>query len=756
MGDNAITYNHLSKLKYVDACIKEALRFEGPLTVFTRRPKKPTVLAGKYAVETDTDLACVMKKIHRDPAVWGDDADQFRPERMIPFDPAPGSWIPFGVGIRSCIGRTFAWQEMLISIALILQRFQVELADPNYVLQLKSTLTIKPAGLELRVRRRPGKADMVGLQNQGITQEKKHKHDEANGGEKKPLTVLYGSNAGTCKAFADELVAEATGFNVTVQTLDTATEHVPTDQPVVIVCPSYEGKPADNAKKFVSWLEQKSSAENLLKDVRYSIFGVGNSEWKSTFHKVPELIDELFSKLGATRFMDCGFVDVKNDPVGPWEDYLEKLLSCLGGEGKESRDEVTTMITESDSSTTLVGPKLLIGTIKDSFLIADNSVGPPKMHTEIELPKDIAYKTGDYLSILAHNSNETVRRVARRFGVSLDDSIVIKGSNKAHLKTSTPISIMELLGVRLELNTPITQRQLSKLASFTDDTKEKASLEEIGKDEKFKKSILPKRFSIIDILEDYPNCTIPFAAYLNMLKPMAMRQYSIASSPLSEQNMSAKQLTATLVYDVHTAPSYSHPSTPFQGVASCYLASLKPGARVHCMVSTTNNSNFRLPRDSSVPIIMIAAGTGLAPMRGFLEERAALLAADKNRKLGPALLYFGCRDFESDYIHRHELERWEKLGVVQVRPVFSKHGPTDQKENWKHVPDRIYSEADEVAELFNQPGAKLFLCGSTGLANSTAEVCKKIYQERRGVGEQEAARWFEKIREERYVSDVFG
>lgn len=763
IGDDAIEHKHLSQLVYLDACIKEALRYEGPITVVTRRAKDSTKLDGKYEIDTETDLVCSIKKVHRDPAVWGDDADQFRPERMIPFEPVQNSWIPFGVGMRSCIGRVFATQEILINVALILQRFQVELADPSCRLVLKSTLSIKPGGFALKVRRRPGKSDLVGLQKQGAEQEKKHekKGADISNREKKPLTVLYGSNAGTCKAFADELAAEAYGFDVKVQTPDSATEDVPTGHPVIVICPSYEGKPADNAKKFVSWLESNSSSANLLKGVQYTVFGVGNSEWKSSFHKAPKMIDEFFSKLGATRLLDAGCIDVKTDPIGPWEDYLEFLLPSLRGDEESKSEEsggISASVTASKSSADFGGPKLLIGIVRDTYAIADDSVGSPKMHTEIELPEDVTYQAGDYLSVLAHNSMDNIRRVCRRFGVSVDDSIEIQGTNKRHLRMGGPISLTELLGIRVELNNPVTQRQLSKLATFATDSKEKTSLEDLAKDETYKKGVLPQRFSALDILEDHQSCDVPFAVYLDMLKAMSMRQYSIASSPLSEKNVSKSNQTATLIYDVHKGPSMSRPTVPFEGVASGYLASLKPGAVVSCLVSTTNNGSFRLPSNPEAPIIMIAAGTGLAPMRGFIEERAALLAADKDRKLGPAFLYFGCRDFEKDYIHRAELEHWENMGAVQLRPVFSQRGPPDagDRKDWKHVNDRIYAEADEVVELFNTPGAKMLLCGSMRLADGVAEVCKKIYKERKGVGEEGAEEWLAKVKEDRYVSDVFG
>lgn len=755
LGDDALTVQHVPKLVYLDACIKETLRYGGPINALTRRPLKEQLLGGKYKVGPSDSIFGSTRGMHRDPEAWGDDCDEFKPERMIPWSNVKhGAFKPFGTGMRSCIGRAFAEQEMIITAALILQRFQVELADPEYKLRLKAALTVKPDGLFLKVRRRPGKSDMVGLQGQAAPkQEVKHHEKHTNGtSEKKPLTVLYGSNSGTCKAYADELVAQADGFDVTVLTLDAATERVPKGQPVLIICPSYEGRPADNAKKFVSWLEHNSDSTDLLNDVQYSVFGVGNSEWLDTYHKVPKDIDAYFTKFGASKITENGFVDVKDDPVGPWEDFQEKFLQKLGQAISDTDEGIIADVTTSDNATTIGAPSLLTGTVRQNTDLADASVGARKKHIEIELPSGVSYETGDYLTILAHNHVDIIRRVQRRFGLKSDDKVSVKGTKKTYLQTTAPMPVIEFLGTRVELYTPITQRQLKKLATVTNDAKEKAAIERLAEDEAYKTEVLKKRFSVLDILEDYPTCALPFASYIDMLKGMAMRQYSISSSPLSSKNFGSETLTASLSYDVHSSSEFANADREFNGVASSFLARLKPGDKIHCAVSSTNVA-FHLPKDPTVPIIMIAAGTGLAPMHGFIEERAALAAA--GRKLGPALLYYGCRDFEKDYIYKDQLEKWQADGVVQLRPAFSKKGPEGQQ-NWKYVPDRMWDERNEVADLFKD-GGKIFLCGSASkLAKSTAETCKKIYAERSGKSEQEANEWLEKAKEDRYVTDVFG
>lgn len=113
-----MTLKHLQKLPYLDAILKETLRLHAPAPGFYVRPLKDTeIIGGKYVVHKSDPIAIILHQLHRDPEVWGDDADEFKPERMehdkfsnLP----PNSWKPFGNGVRSCIGRAFAWQESLM------------------------------------------------------------------------------------------------------------------------------------------------------------------------------------------------------------------------------------------------------------------------------------------------------------------------------------------------------------------------------------------------------------------------------------------------------------------------------------------------------------------------------------------------------------------------------------------------------------------------------------------------------------------
>lgn len=120
------------------------------------------------------------------------------------------------------------------------------------------------------------------------------------------------------------------GFKANLCTLDTVTANVPTDGPVVIVTASFEGEPADNAGQFVGWLQNLSEDNKHLKGVKYAVFGCGNREWVRTYQRIPTLIDELFEKNGAERFLGRGEADAGSiDFFQAFDEYETKIWEAM-------------------------------------------------------------------------------------------------------------------------------------------------------------------------------------------------------------------------------------------------------------------------------------------------------------------------------------------------------------------------------------------------------------------------------------------
>jgi cytochrome P450/NADPH-cytochrome P450 reductase len=293
LGRRKITVEDLPKLPYINACLREALRLKptAPAIVVEPHPTKnnedPVTLGnGKYKLEKGERVVVIVPKLHLDTAVWGEDALEFKPERMMDgkFEQYPkNAWKPFGNGMRGCIGRPFAWQEMLIVVAMLFQNFNFQLEDPSYSLRIQQALTVKPKDFQIRATLREGldATTLDSVLNSGqepkATSQKEKKTVSSEPSESgKPMHIFYGSNTGTCEAFARRLAEDATGFGYSahIDSLDSAMQNIPKSDPVVFITASYEGQPPDNAALFFEWLSGLKG--NELEGVNYAVFGAGH------------------------------------------------------------------------------------------------------------------------------------------------------------------------------------------------------------------------------------------------------------------------------------------------------------------------------------------------------------------------------------------------------------------------------------------------------------------------------------------------
>lgn len=211
----------------------------------------------------------------------------------------------------------------------------------------------------------------------------------------------------------------------------------------------------------------------------------------------------------------------------------------------------------------------------------------------------------------------------------------------------------------MELGRPATSRELQVLAEVAASEVTTDALQNLTPEE-----MVSNRISVLDILEDHPDINLTFARFLDLLPPMRIRQYSISSSPL----WNPQQVTLTI--SVIETPAISGRKEPFLGVASTYLASLRAGDKVQ-MAVRASNLTFRLPADPNIPLVLICAGSGFAPLRGFLQERAYQALA--GRPIAKSILFFGCRRPSEDFLYSDsDMKKWVDLGIVDVRPAFSR------------------------------------------------------------------------------------
>ncbi|KAG8732144.1 hypothetical protein FRC11_000489 [Ceratobasidium sp. 423] len=751
LGNEPIKFEHLSKLTYINALLRETLRATPVLPQITVTPFKDEVIGnGKYLIKVGAIVLVLTGELGKDPSVWGEDAEEFDPERMLngKFEAMPPkAWLPFGSGVRACIGRLFAWQEALIAIATIFQKFDFTPADSAYSLQIKQTLTVKPKDFKFRAIPRKGAPSFSGVTSTQTTDESLTKeHGVGNGlGQNLPLYVFYGSNTGSCEGFAQNLAATASakGFRATVRTLDSVTNRLPKDGPIIIVTASFEGHPADNAGHFVEAMTSTADSQDL-NDVLFAVFGAGNRDWSQTYQRVPKLIDDLLEKKGAKRLVVRGEGDAGGDSFtrsfDEWEDQLWEALAehygiDIRGQSCSPNIKMRLLGSPSDRAATLRYSGSMLGQVVENRLLTASGA-PPKHHIEIQLPNDMTYRAGDYLSILPLNPPEYVRRCLARFRLSPEQQVVLDISGPTTLPAGRAMSISELLAGFVELGQVATKRNVSTLIEHTQSQSTHADLEMLLASYDSVEST-PPTSSMLDLLEKHPDIDLPLGTFIASLPVMRLRQYSISSSPL--WNPSHVTLTFGIVAQGQ-----------FLGVASNYLANLRRGDRVQVSVRPSSKA-FHPPIDPSVPMVMFAAGSGMAPFRGFIQERAMQKKA--GREVGKSLLFFGCRNPGEDYIYADELAEWQVLGVVDARPAFSR--ASEESGGKKYVQDRVWADR-ELVRGHDKQNAKFYTCGRSYIAAAVRAVCIRIVAEEHNGDEQLAEELFRNNQLERFATDVFG
>src|SRR5438132_1643759 len=763
------SYQQVTQLTYITQILKESLRMWPPAPAYGIAPLKDETIGGKYKLKKNTFVLVLVLALHRDPSVWGPNPDVFDPENFSREAEAKrpiNAWKPFGNGQRACIGRGFAMHEAALAIGMILQRFKLIDAH-RYQMQLKETLTIKPDGFKIKVRARTDadRGAFAGMKSVAAASSgAATPRARTRPGHNTPLLVLYGSNLGTAEELATRVadLAEVNGFATKLAPLDDYAGKLPTEGGVLIFCASYNGAAPDNATQFVKWLGSGDLAKNALAKVRYAVFGCGNSDWAATYQSVPRLIDEQLKAHGARGVYDRGEGDARSDLDGQFEKWFAKAAAAsvkafgLDSSFTRSADDEPLYTIEPVAPTTVNAVVALGGVAPMKVLVnseLQNTSGAnpsdrSTRHIEVQLPANLTYRVGDHLSVVPRNDPALVDSVARRFGFLPADQIRLQvpEGRRAQLPVGEVVSVGRLLTEFVELQQIATRKQIQIMSENTrcPVTKPKL-LAYVGDDEAsashYRNDVLAKRKSVFDLLEEHPACELPFHAYLEMLSLLAPRYYSISSSP------SIDSARCSVTAGVVEAPASSGRGV-YKGVCSNYLSGRRVGDSVHATVRETK-AGFRLPDDPAQPVIMIGPGTGLAPFRGFLQERAHRKA--QGAKLGPAMLFFGCRHPDQDFLYADELKAFAGDGIAELHTAFSRaDGPKT------YVQNLLAQHKDKVWSLIEK-GAVIFVCGDgSKMEPDVKATLMSIHQEKTGGNAETASRWIDDMgTKNRYVLDVW-
>ncbi|MBI5514089.1 MAG: cytochrome P450 [Deltaproteobacteria bacterium] len=763
------TIQDIDRLEYTTRVLKETLRLNPTAPAFEKSSARDTVVAGRYPVPKGGRILTLLRPMQRDPRYWGEDAERFDPERFLPEAVAsrhPNAYHPFGLGMRSCIGFQFALLEAKMMLARLYQRFLPKFADPGYKLAHVPTLTIKPAELHLKLERRP--EDRSERPTELLPVHSERPSELRPTGHATALWVLYGSNMGASQELALDLgrQAEARGYGTAVAELDAFTAKLPRAGVVLVVCSTYNGLPPDDAARFCAWLASQEHAPDALKGLAFAVLGCGNTQWRGTYQKVPRFIHERLEALGAKALVEAGACDADGDFEAAAESWKAKLWPALeahagaqptGTASGEPEDRLYTAEvmnyagTLPDATQPSAWPlheAALFGRVQRNDELQAPGSGRSTRHLEVALPRAATYTAGDHLGVFPENPPEAVLAAAQRCGLRPTDVVVLRersGASAAEtgrLPTGVPITVRDLLARFVDLLGPVTRRELRALARSTQCPPEKTALEALSTEEGFRSGVLSQRPTMLELLERYASVPLDLGLLVSLRPLLKPRYYSISSSPRGLAG------ACSITVGVH---SFEAPSgRVHEGVGSHYLAELPVGSPVRALVKDTGSA-FRLPEDPSRDVVLVGPGTGLAPFRGFLQERAAQRRA--GARVGKTYLFYGCRGPSQDYLYRQELEAWAADGTLDgLFLAFSREPGTPKT----YVQDRLREQGRMLWDVV-QAGGSFFVCGDARrMAPAVAEAVEEVLATEGGLKPDEARARLEALKASgRYQQDVW-
>ncbi|MFD8042265.1 cytochrome P450 [Streptomyces chartreusis] len=743
-ADPEPAYDEIGRLTYTRQVLNEALRLWPTAAVFSRQAREDTLLGGRIPLRAGQAALVLTPMLHRQ-SVWGDNPEHFDPARFTTEAEAARpvhAFKPFGTGERACIGRQFALHEATMLLAMLVHRYRLH-DHADYRLTVKETLTLKPEGFTLTLTpRTPAERNHTPLPGSVPTETPRDTESAALPARVRPGTrvlFLHGSNYGTCREFAASLADEAAavGCETEVAPLDAYSGGLPTDRPVVITAASYNGRPTDDATVFTARLEGPQD----LTDVSYAVLGVGDRNWAATYQQVPTRIDDRLAELGATRLLQRAAADASGDLTGAVRDFTARLRTALlerhgDPDAALPADEPTAdyevrALTGGPLDAAAERHGLVPMTVTEAYDLTAPGHPRRKRFVRLALPEGVTYRTADHLTVLPANAPALVERFAAALGADLDTVLDIRAARPRRdgLAIDRPLTVRRLLTHHVELAERPSAAQLAALAAANPCPPERIALAGLTDDPR----------TLVEVIEDFPALrgALDWPTLLDLLTPLRPRHYSISSSPAVDPGH------ADLMISLLQAPARSGRGI-HRGTGSGHLTDVRPGDTVYARIQPCRDV-FRI--ETGAPVVMVAAGTGLAPFRGAVADRAAALAA--GTELAPALCYFGCDAPDADFLHANELYAAESAGAVSLRPAFSTAGT--------FVQHRIAAEADDVWELLGA-GARVYVCGDGArMAPGVREAFRTLYRDRTpGADDAAAERWLDAlIADGRYVEDVY-
>lgn len=540
--------------------------------------------------------------------------------------------------------------------------------------------------------------------------------------ERTRLTVVYGSQTGNARRVAEALAAklETDGLPVRLLRADAYPTRELKDERylAIVISTQGDGDPPDDARALVEFIEGKRAPK--LPQLHFAVLGLGDSSYPQ-FCAIGQRLDARLEALGAQRWIARADADLDIDSIAtPWS-------SQLFAEAKDAlkpRPQLASVTPLRPHAAPLAWTRErpfaaeLLANLRITGRGSDRDV----RHLELSLEgAGLDYEPGDALGVWTENPQALVQAIVEALDLDADAAVSHGGDTR---------TLREWLGSKRE----ITRLSRPFITTHAAHAGSDALNRLLAPDQREGLTALMAQSQIIDLLQEHPGAWTA-EALVEALRPLQPRLYSIASSRKAVGDEA--HLTVAHV-------EYRHGDALRWGAASHYLASHEEGASLPVFIE--RNERFHLPADATRDVIMIGPGTGIAPFRGFVQERGAVGAAGRN------WLLFGNPHARSDFLYQLEWQDALKRGELhRLDLAFSR----DQAHKI-YVQDKLREHGRELFSWL-ESGAHLYVCGdATRMAKDVHATLLAVIAEHGGKSAEDATEYLNGLQSQgRYARDVY-
>lgn len=536
------------------------------------------------------------------------------------------------------------------------------------------------------------------------------------------ITLISASQTGNARrvaeALRDDLIAAK--LNVTlINAGDYKFKQIANEKLLVVVASTQgEGEPAEEAVALHKFLFSKKAPK--LTDTAFAVLGLGDTSYEF-FCQAGKDFDSKLAELGGERLLDRVDADVEYQAAASeWRARLVDVLKARAPAAPSVQVAASGAVNEVHTSPYTKEAPLTASLSVNQKITGRNSEKDVR-HIEIDLgDSGLRYQPGDALGVWYQNDPALVTELVELLWLKGDEPVTVEGK-------------ILPLAEALEWHFELTVNTANIVENYATLTRSESLLPLVG--DKAQLQQYAATTPVVDMVRFSP-AQLDADALIGLLRPLTPRLYSIASAQAEVE--SEVHVTVGVV-------RYEIEGRVRAGGASSFLADrVEEEGEVRVFIE--HNDNFRLPANPQTPVIMIGPGTGIAPFRAFMQQRAADGAEGKN------WLFFGNPHFTEDFLYQVEWQRYVKEGVLsRIDLAWSR----DQKEKI-YVQDKLREQGAELWRWIND-GAHIYVCGDANrMAKDVEQALLEVIAEFGAMDIEAADEFLSELRvERRYQRDVY-